>query len=348
MIRQLRRLTRPVPAFGPNVSAIAIYSEATRRGLRERCAAESGFEGVACVDDTARLASLYIALWRCDHKPQWRTAALEALAFVRAMQTPEGSFVNFISRWDGTKNRVGRTSAEPHGPWLARACHALADAADAFGDPDCADAYERALPWLDDHTPYLDVRAVALLAALRYHHATGAPEDGERAVRWAEELHASRVEGILPDQAGCPAVHLWGHLQECALAEAGATFGRPDWVEAARASAEAVLVPAIRRAFCGPKSIAFDVSCAVRGVEAVGRATGDPRYARFAELGRAWFDGRNAAGTPVYDRRRGLVYDGIDGAQLNPNSGAESNIEAGLVLVNAPGQAALSCVRRSA
>ena len=59
MIRQLRRLTRPVPSFGEGVAAIAVYSEVTAEGLWRRPAAESGFEGVACVDDAARLACLY-------------------------------------------------------------------------------------------------------------------------------------------------------------------------------------------------------------------------------------------------------------------------------------------------
>lgn len=337
MIRQIRRLTHAVPALGPGVSAIAVYSEAARRGMRDTCAAESGFEGVACVDDTARLASLYVALWRKDEEPHWRTAAMEALAFVRAMQTPEGWFVNFISRWDGTKNMVGRTSADPYGPWLARACHALADGVAAFGDQDCAPAFERAMPWLDEATPYLDVRAVALLAALRYTEATRSGAAAERAIRWADEIYATRWQGILPDRRGSSTVHLWGHLQECALAEAGAYFRCREWVEAARASAERLLIPAVDLKFPGPTSIAFDVSCAVRGLGAVGRATGDDRYTRYANLGRAWFDGRNAAAAPVFDRQRGLVHDGIDHGRVSQNSGAESNIEAGLALVAAEG-----------
>ena len=311
MIRQIRRLTHPVPALGPGVAAIAVYAEATPRGMRDTCAAESGFEGVACVDDTARLAALYVALWRKNEEPHWRTAAREALAFVRAMQTAEGWFVNFISKWDGTKNMVGRTSADPYGPWLARACQALADGVAAFSDQDCASAFERAMPWLDEATPYLDVRAVALLAALRYAEATRSGAAAERAVRWADEIYATRWQGILPDRRGSSTVHLWGHLQECALAEAGTYFRRPEWVEAARASAERLLIPAVELKFPGPTSIAFDVSCAVRGLLAVGTATGDESYTRYANLGRTWFDGRNAAANPVFDRQRGPTASGL-------------------------------------
>ena len=332
MMRQIRRLTHAVPAFGPGVSAIAIYSEATPRGMRDRCAAESGFEGVACVDDTARLASLYVALWRRDRSDHWRSSALEALAFVRAMQTPEGSFVNFISNWRGRKNTLGRTSSDPCGPWLARAAHALAEGAAAFGDVHSAAAFQRSLPWLEMETPYLDVRAVALLAALSYAEADPSEDANRRAMRWAGELFESRCQGILPDQRGSSAIHLWGHWQECALARAGARFDRPDWIEAARASAELLLVPAAENGFPAPTSVAFDVSCAVRGLVAVAEATGERRYDDCAGLGRAWFDGRNAARIPVYDRARGMVYDGIDTGSMSRNSGAESNIEAGLAL----------------
>jgi hypothetical protein len=45
------------------------------------------------------------------------------------------------------------------------------------------------------------------------------------------------------------------------------------------------------------------------------------------------FSGRNTAGRPVYDTRRGLVYDGIDHGTVNRNSGAESNIEGALALL---------------
>jgi hypothetical protein len=330
VIAQLQRLTRQLPAFGTGVAAIAVYSEATAEGMVERSAAESGFEGVACVDDAARLASLYIALWRNDPSPRWRTAALEMLGFVRAMQTKEGWFVNFIARWDGTRNVTGSTSTDPFGPWLARACLALVEGAVTFGSDECSRALARAMPWLDEPTRYLDIRAVALLAALVEHGATGSAPSGDRAERWADELYDSRCRGILPDTRGSAEIHLWGHLQECALAEAGLAFGRRDWVDAARESADTLLVPAAVAAFPAFRSIAFDVSCTVRGLDAVGRATGDNRYHRMADMALGWFAGRNAASKPVFDRRRGLVFDGIDGHRLNLNSGAESNIEAGL------------------
>jgi hypothetical protein len=82
-----------------------------------------------------------------------------------------------------------------------------------------------------------------------------------------------------------------------------------------------------------PHVLPFEVSCTVAGLAAVGRASGEARYTAAAALGRLWFHGRNNAGQPVYDRQRGLVYDGIDLGQVSHNSGAESNIEGGLALL---------------
>ena len=93
------------------------------------------------------------------------------------------------------------------------------------------------------------------------------------------------------------------------------------------------IVPAAERAFAQGTSNPFDVSCVVRGLDAVGLAVRDRRYRVAATLARAWFDGRNAASEPVFDRVRGLVHDGIDDGRVSANSGAEANIEAGLALV---------------
>jgi hypothetical protein len=125
----------------------------------------------------------------------------------------------------------------------------------------------------------------------------------------------------------------WGHLQEYALCEAGIAFNRPEFIEAARRSAEAVLLPTLDWCVTAEHVLPFDMSCTVLGLAAVRRATGNVRYGQAAQQARAWFARRNAAGKPVYDRSRGIVYDGVDEGRVNRNSGAESNIEGGLALV---------------
>jgi hypothetical protein len=229
--------------------------------------------------------------------------------------------------------------------------HALACAFSAFGDHRYATAFEAGFDLLDRPTPYLDVRAIAVLAALEFWQTTAIRHVAERALAWAEEIMAARIGDVLPDRAGEANTHLWGHLQEAALARTGMEFGRDDLVQAAARSADAVLVPAAELAFPGRRSLPFDVSSTVAGLDAIAAATEDTHYTDLAALARAWFDGRNAAGEPVYDRVRGCVFDGIDGNVVSRNSGAESNVEAALALIdslpwNAYGPATLTPASR--
>ena len=298
-----------------------------------RPARERGFEGVACVDDAARAIRLYCALWRRAPRPAFRVAALALLEFVTYMQCDDGRFANFILDWEGTRNTTGPTSAPGGPPWQARAVHALASVIATFGAGPWEDNFVRGMRCLDDAQPYLDVRAVGVLAAVRHWRATSDPGSAQRAVAWAAEIAGERTDDRLLDAHGRASIHLWGHLQESALAEAGVAFGRPAFVEAARRSAEAVLLPALDWCLTADHVLPFDMSCVTVGLASVARATGSVRYAHGAGLARAWFEGRNAAGSPVYDHQRGIVYDGVDERQVSRNSGAESNIEGGLALL---------------
>ena len=318
--------------LGTGGAALAVYAERHDGQLTLRQAAEQGVEGVACVDDAARAVILYCAIWR-EHRLPWaRDAAQAMLRFVCYMQEDDGRFANFILEWEGRKNLSGSSSFLGGWPWTARAMHALAVGAGALEDADCAERFRRGLVWLDRPCPYFDVRAVCVLAALEYWESTRDASIGERALTWAEEIADAHLGDLLPDASGDQNVHLWGHLQEVALARVGKAFARVDLVEAARASADIVFVPPVERSFAGLHTLPFEVSCAVLGLAAVAEATGEPRYATYAALARDWFDGRNSAGRPVYDDRAGLVHDGIDDGQLNPNSGAESNVEGALAL----------------
>lgn len=320
--------------MGPRALAIATYAHPTGETFELREAAESGYEGVACVDDAARAALVYASIWQ-RYRSSWaRETADGLLTFTCAMQVEGGAFANFIATWEGERQLDTPTSHPGGGPWQARAMHALARGVSAFGHPIYVDAFEAGLPMLSVPTTHLDVRAVGVLAVLEYWQATAAPVARALAVRWAEDIAATATGGILPDQVGRAEVHLWGHLQEAALAHVGHAFGRDDLIQVAARSADALLVPAVLQSFAGPRSLAFDVSSAVAGLEAVASATSERRYSEHAAAARAWFDGRNAAGQPVYDRARGLVADGIDGDRVSENSGAESNIEGALAFLD--------------
>jgi hypothetical protein len=337
----LRRLTQPVSRAGPAAFAIAVYAAPKRSDSTAppvpRGAREQGVEGVACIDDAARAIVLYCELWRRWRRPSARLAAQRLLRFMAHMQADDGRFSNFILDWTGRRNRVGPTSYPGGPPWQARAMHALACAVATFGVDEWDERYRRGLPWIDAPIPYLDVRAVCVLAALEHWRGTRDSASADRAITWSQDIAACALDDVLPDAAGLRPIHLWGHLQEAALADTGRTLSQPDLVERARASAELVLLPATDAGFDFPRVLPFDVSCTVAGLAAVARATRDERYATAAACGRLWFHGRNTASQPVYDPRLGLVYDGIDHGQVSRNSGAESNIEGALALLDWPG-----------
>src|SRR5687768_6184878 len=61
--------------------------------------------------------------------------------------------------------------------------------------------------------------------------------------------------------------------------------------------------------------------------------TKDEKYKTLAQDLAKWFDGENAANTPMYDPATGRGYDGISGPDvINKNAGAESTIESLLAL----------------
>ncbi len=341
MLRQLRRLTRGVPLAGPSAQAIAVYAEPSspERPTPDllRPAGEQGFEGVACVDDAARAVVLYCEHWARCRDSSAQTSAHHLLRFLAYMQDEDGRFVNFILDWTGRKNLTGSTSF-PGGPqWQARALHALAYGVATFAGDEWEERFNRGLRWVDHAMPYMDVRAVCVLAALKHWQATGSALSAERSVAWTSEIAGARDGGRLLNAVGVQSIHLWGHLQETALAETGRLLCRPELVETARASADTLLLPAMDGLGTSAHVLPFEVSCIVSGLAAVARATDDRRYAAAAVQARSWFSGRNAAGTPVYDRRRGLIYDGIDEGRVSRNSGAEANIEGALAMLGRAG-----------
>jgi hypothetical protein len=325
-----------VARAGSSACAIAVYAEDVKGDTAPvaRSAREQGIEGVACVDDAARAIVLYCGLWHRQRLASARTAACRLLRFLAHMQDDDGRFGNFILDWTGRRNRAGSTSHAGGAAWQARALHALACGVVTLGGDEWDERFRRALPWLDTAIPYLDVRAVCVLAVLEHWRATGDSTSADRAVEWSREIAAHSSGSTLLNAAGAPAVHLWGHLQETALADTGRALCQPDLVEAARASAESLLLPAADGGFDFARVLPFDVSCTVAGLAAVARATSDERYAAAAVRAREWFYGRNTAHQPVYDARLGLVFDGIDNGQVSRNSGAESNIEGALALLS--------------
>jgi hypothetical protein len=316
-----------VPAAGPDALAVAIYD--TPAGVIH--AEESGFEGVACVDDTARLLGALCVVWARTQLPWVKRWARGLLDFVLWMQEPDGAWLNFIYDWDGEKNRTGITSRAGQNFWLARALVGVQRAGFALPDGAALEALRRGLAVAAAEEAPPDIRSLHLLTALF-------ADDPEPALvrRWAAELVTCRDGDVLKNSAyevGMP--HLWAHIQEGALAASSTLLGDPSLLDVAVACAEAVIVPAVHARFAaGSSSVAYDVASCIWSLDELARATRDQRWVDLATDARAWFDGDNAAGAPVYDRERGLVADGIDHDVVSVNSGAESNIVAAEVFLD--------------
>lgn len=326
MLTRLVSLARPLRVEEGNAIGLAVYADDAGEAFGAR---ESGVEGVACIDDAARGLVLWTDLWARTKLPVAREWIDGLLAFCRWMQRDDGRFVNFILDWDGVRNLDGITS-RPAGSsyWQARGARAMAKVWRVLGDDRARDDYRRARASFDESSTASDVRAVQILAAL---DAGDPPSD---IARWCDEVAAERRGDVLVDAHDATEPHLWGHIQEGVLALAGSFLGRPDLIAVARRSADAYLVPLIEGGLALPTVQPYGVASAAFGMERLAAVTGEIRYATAARHAQAWFDGRNPAGRPVYDRDAGRVADGIDDGQMNPHSGAESNVVGAQALID--------------
>jgi hypothetical protein len=332
VLRQIARLTRNVPAAGERSLAVAVYADAVNVAVGAR---EAGDEGVACVDDAARALEVYCDIWDATGLP-WALRWCEGLLdFILYMQQPDGRWVNFILDWSGTPNRAGRTSVAGGDFWQSRALVALARAARTLGDERIDNALRIGLPHILAATDVpSDVRALHALTALTLMTDAADDQWGDLLGTWCDQMTNCRNGDVLMNAAaerGRP--HLWGHIQEGVIADAGRRLGRDDLITAARNSADALFPEVISRCFDLPRTQPYDVASAAYCLTRLGEVTGRADYLALAADARAWFDGRNPASRPVYDREAGRVNDGLDGARLNAHSGAESNIVAAQALL---------------
>ena len=249
MLRQIARLTRPVPFAGPAALAVAVYSDALNQPIR---AAQAGYEGVACVDDAARALELYCDLWTATASPWVRRWCEGLLDFVLAMQGADGRWHNFIRDWEGTPNHEARTSVAGGGFWQARALLAVARAGQIFeDDARIEDSLNRGLPHIIEATEVpADVRALHIRTALTLLESGDDRGLIDAVALWSDEVAGCRDGDRLmnsADERGAP--HLWGHIQEGVLADAGVRLGRQDLVATACRSAELVFRAVVMSGF---------------------------------------------------------------------------------------------------
>jgi hypothetical protein len=345
VLRHLRRLTESFVHEGQRIAYIHVYARPLAPGreppLEFLTAQESGFEGIACVDDAARAALLALhthALLAAQPQEQERATVALGLAhdwlrFVTYMQEPDGCFLNFIADAAGTKNRQGRTSYAGGPWWTARALWALATAWRATGD-------ERyGLHVLRGRlTPTRDLKVTALqaLALMELYQRRPEPRLRQRICALCDTLVASGP-GYFRDHRGRSEVALWGYHQVQAVAQAARLFARLDYVRACQETVHNLIAPVVAGGFYHvyphqrDGQCAYSVSTLVLGLEELYRVSGRSPDLDLALECADWLAGHNAAGTVLYDPETGCCSDGIAGGRASSNCGAESAIEAGFV-----------------
>ncbi|MGI8916537.1 MAG: hypothetical protein ACR2JY_22655 [Chloroflexota bacterium] len=335
MIRQIRRLSRTIVVDDQPMRVMAVYMKRSGDTWAFDDADDTGYEGVACVDDVARVAGLFLEAGRRQDRPDATAEALGYLRFLLYMQQPDGRFVNFILNWRGDKNLTGPTSLASGANWNARALRTLAVASTVCGEGVYRQAFDRAFDPVTREMHYADLRALHVLAALEVFERTREAHLRRNILAWCDQIAGlCDNHGLLLNWRHEESPHLWGYIQAGVLARASAAFGRNDWLRLAEETVLGYLAPRVRAGFPQRTVIPYEVSSVIVNLDVLTAVTGDNRYRELLYLARAWFRGRNAAAAPVYDVRNGFVADGIDGEQLSPNSGAESNVEGALALVD--------------
>lgn len=372
-LEHLLFLTEPITIGGRDAAIVHIYSEYPEYGW-----VDAAGEGIAAVDDVARAAIVYLWYYERTGDERALEQARLCLEFVRALQTDDGWFHNFVYDREGTINTEGITSYKSLGWWALRGLWALAEGYRVFLPLDPAYAAglqaayrltERALrdsflnygafsqvhgfslpAWLPGGAA--DVSGLALVALTSYYRADPNPDTAAAIEPIADGLAASALGdaatypfGMIPVLSNAPGYwHAWGSHMIHGLAEAGAALDRPDWIDAARASADRFLMRQLaferfREMGILPRrlgQIAYGTNMLVQDLMAIYRATGEEQYATLAGLASSWFFGNNMANFVMYDAERGRGFDGINGPtewRVNRNAGAESTIEALLALL---------------
>ena len=114
----LQHLTERIEFGGDSVSIVRVYANYPSYDWVE--AKDTGTEGIACVDDAARAAVVYLRHFELTKDAPSLERAGSLLEFVLRMEAEDGTFYNFVYA-DHTINKTGETSRGSFGWWAARA-----------------------------------------------------------------------------------------------------------------------------------------------------------------------------------------------------------------------------------
>ncbi|MGH7601854.1 MAG: hypothetical protein ACREOI_36290, partial [bacterium] len=120
-LAHLNHLYEEVTIDGQLMAIIHIYSE-----YPDYKWVDAGNEGIACVDDAARAAVVYLRHFEVTGDTSSLRRARRLIDFCRYLQADDGQFYNFIFA-DRSINRDGRTSFKSFGWWAARGVWAFGE-----------------------------------------------------------------------------------------------------------------------------------------------------------------------------------------------------------------------------
>lgn len=257
-LAHLNHLYEEVVIDGQPMAIIHIYSEYPDYGW----VAAAG-EGIACVDDAARAAVVYLRHYEVIGDTASLGRARNLVEFCRFMQADDGQFYNFIFA-DHSINREGKTSYKSLGWWAARGIWALGEGFRVFRKHDpgyaeqLADHIRRTFSHIDTllqryptvgsyegfpvprwllYNSAADATSELLLGLIAYGEAAG----DDRVRRYVERFADGLVRMQLGDEQRYPyglflswknVWHGWGNSQAQALTRAAGWLGD----EAARAA----------------------------------------------------------------------------------------------------------------
>lgn len=337
LLTYLEALTFDLDRDDQRVSCVLIYAQPdpdTNNIFHPVVAADTGYEGIACVDDTARAALLALGVYEQSHSRKALSLARRWLSFVGYMQYQDGSFANFVRNAAGVRNATGPTSVKGGYWWSARALWALARAHRLTRDPLYLERFEACSL---DPIPDGKINAVLALAKLELYQARPSPALRADILEHCQLIVGERDTPYFRDHPNSEHIYLWGYHQLHAVAYAARVLDQPGLLTACRPTVKNLLEPDVRAGFWYSYPdrredgvCAYTVSPIVQGLAELHRASGIKKHRQLALDGAAWFYGRNAARTPMYDPTTGRCRDGITAGIASVNCGAESAIEAGL------------------
>jgi hypothetical protein len=310
-------------------------------------------EGIACVDDVARAAVVYLNHYEQTKDKASLEKAKKALNFVMYMQADDGEFYNFIFD-DYSINTDGSTSKKSFDWWAARAMWSIGHGYKVFSETDPAYAIELKESFLLANTALqkkvnekygeyntinghkvpawiggFDAMSNALLGLSEFYEADKNPLVKDSMLKLGKGLSEYQFGsykkypfGAHLDWDGSPTLwHAWGSGQSMALAKAGNLLNKEEWIESAQQEADQlfthILVTGMIKEMAPTptkdEQIAYGVNMLTQAFTELYHATNEKKYAQYAGIAASWFTGNNDANFQMYDPETGRGYDGLNG-----------------------------------